>query len=210
MNTLQPDTHLTEQEVEDFALGRVQRSRAPEMLEHLLFCDECNDRVEAEQLLRDQLRDAMSAPEVPAALPAARRRGWLEWFSAPNPAWAAAAACAVFLLFVPALRQGDAPTASVALESYRGRATDGQNMVAPAGSALELKLDTTGLADLNRGNVSVVDAVGETVWSGQAQTADGVLKTEVSTRLQPGLYWVRLTRDGQPDTLVREYRLEVK
>ena len=209
MNTLQPDTHLTEQEVEDFALGRVQRSRAPETLEHLLFCDECNERVESEQRLRDELREAMTTAEAPVSVEAPRRR-WMDWFSAPNPAWAAAAACAVLLLFVPVLRQNSASTASAALQSYRGVSAESQAAIVPAGAKLDLTLSTEGLQSTASGKVAVVDALGQNVWSGDARTVDGVLRTHVDTTLQPGLYWVRLTRDEEPGKLAREYKLQVR
>ncbi|HYO81777.1 MAG TPA: hypothetical protein VES20_10270 [Bryobacteraceae bacterium] len=208
MNTLRPDTHLSEAQIEDFAFGRLRRESAPIVVEHLMVCDECNERLEAEQSFREDLREAVARSQASSDVQvrAKNSRKWLSWISAPSPAWAAAAACAVLLLFVPILRQGGGAPSQVDLKSYRGSET----AVVAAGSTLSLKLDTTSLDNLSTPHVSVVDSSGRSLWQGAPQKQDEVWTAAVDTRLRPGLYWVRITEAGRPDQLLREFRLQVK
>ncbi|HEV2446510.1 MAG TPA: hypothetical protein VGS58_11330, partial [Candidatus Sulfopaludibacter sp.] len=99
---------------------------------------------------------------------------------------------------VPVLYRGARPEFDVSLVAMRG----GELMAkAPAGTALVLHPDLTGLPAPAAYRVEVVDAVGKLVWSG---ALDGA---KVSAR-RPGLYFVRVYSSG--NDLLREYGLQVQ
>ena len=61
MNALPTRAHLTEQAIEDVAFRGIERKHAPEILEHLLFCDGCSEKLEAELQLSSDLRQALKS-----------------------------------------------------------------------------------------------------------------------------------------------------
>jgi hypothetical protein len=197
--------HLTEAEIEEFACGRLSRDSAPAVLSHLMNCDDCATLLEAEQDLRRDFREA--AAEAAKAEPKKSRLAWPQWAVFPAPALAAAAAIALVVLFIPTLRTPDTQARTVNLSAYRGATT----VTASASAPLVLNLDLTGLnlrggADLQ---VKIVDAGGSAVWQEAARIEGNHCVVNVNRRLDAGVYWVRLARQGET-TPEREFQLDIK
>jgi len=168
-----------------------------------LNCDHCATLVEQEQDFR---RDFCTAARelAAAAEPVKARLPWSGW-STFAPAMAAAAAIAVAVVFIPTFHKPNAGPQTVNLSAYRG--TD--RVTASAGTPLVLRLDTTGLDLDTRAEVRIVDTEGREVWR-ETPRADGNYGVvNVTRRLDRGVYWVRLVRQGDPSPQ-REFQLDIR
>jgi hypothetical protein len=94
----------------------------------------------------------------------------------------------------------------VDLQSYR----NGQVALAPAGSSLSLRLDTTSLDRLANPEVTIVNDEGAQVWKGSPSFANGNWTAKVDSQLSAGLYWVRIAEKSSPGNMLREYSLRLR
>lgn len=195
--------HLSEAEIEEYALGRLPRESAPAVLSHLMNCDECATLLEQEQDFRQVF--CAAAEEAAKTEPSKERQTGLRWNWFPAPAMMAAAALALVIFFVPTLQRSGTTAQTLNLSAYRG----GDAVTASVSSPLVLRLDTTGLETGNRADVRIVSSDGREVWRESPRKEGNQSVVTVQRRLDPGLYWVRLYRDGG-ETADREFRLEVK
>jgi anti-sigma factor RsiW len=205
MESIKEGSHISPDMLAEYALGRLPRRDAPVVFEHLLVCEECNERYEEEFAFRKQL-DAAAALNAKAAHSEAKS-DWRSWLLIPKPAWAAAAALAVIAFFAPVLRQGSSvsPTQVVDLTAMRGE----QATVVDSGSTLELRLDRTRLQAPEQVRVQIVSESGADVWAGTA-TATGDRWVVRPERLEPGQYWVRVYNPNGGSEPLREFALQLR
>jgi anti-sigma factor RsiW len=203
METIKDGSHIPDDALADYALGRLPKRDVPGVFEHLLACDQCSERYEAELTFREDLR--VAAERVAAAEAPEPRRSWLDLFAIPKPAWAAVAALVVLAAFLPVMRQQRGPLQVVELTSLRG----GQTVTAPAGSRLDLRLDTTGISTANPVRVQIVDDSGDQVWNGTATAGDQKWRVQPSERLSEGRYWIRVI-DPATNQQLREFELNLR
>ncbi|MEO8368277.1 MAG: zf-HC2 domain-containing protein [Candidatus Solibacter sp.] len=189
--------HMDEEELEQYSDGAGTPEQTAALETHLLTCEECRNQL----LQTDEYVLAMrSAAGHERRAARTREREWSvpTWF----PAFAAAA-CGL-LLFV-AVRYWQAPSlpaATVDLVAMRGAGTPG---AAPAGRALLLHPDLTGLAASPSYRIQVVDQTGREVRQSLMEAARGAVQF---TGLRAGVYFVRVYLPG--GELLREYGLEVR
>lgn len=194
--------------VERYLLRRLSAQEEAEFEEHYLVCGECREKVRQDQPLVGMLVSACAdwtyAPRRP-------RR----WFL-PAPVWGLAAALGAAAVFVivalppaqvrtPAVQTAALELPVVELTAYRA----GGDPLARAkpGQPFALRLDTRGLTAGPHYAVEIVEESGGQVWNQPSVRWEGVqAEVRVTTGLAPGLYWVRLSRDGR---LAREYHLPV-
>ena len=172
-------------------MGSISEDESAGWEEHLLICESCRQRVEASDATVKAMRNASA---IVREEPVAERRGGFGW----RMAWLAAAAALVIAGLV--LRTALAPgtrQVSVSLVAMRGGDLAAH---APAGAALALHPDVTGVAPARSYELRVVDALGREVWRGV--TPGAPVKP-----LSKGTYFVRLYAGGE---LVREYGLAVQ
>ena len=196
--------HLSEAEIEEYACGRLPRETATAVLGHLLNCDQCATLLEEEQDFRQIFRAA--AQEAAQTEPAKAKLPWSGWSWFTAPAMAAAAVVALVAFFVPAFHKPNVGTQTVSLSAYRG----GDTVVASASAPLVLRLDATGLDLRGQPEVRIVDAAGREVWRGIPQTEKNLWIANINKKLDAGLYWVRVFRQGDLTSQQREFRLDVK
>jgi hypothetical protein len=195
------DSHRTEEQLEQYALGRLAGADLVSLEEHLLLCDACQMRLDQVGDFAIGMREALSLQ--PAAAPSATSKDWFAWLR--RPAFAMAVAGAVALIAIVAVistgRTKLAPTAMLQLTASRGEM--------PATSPAR-EYDLT-LADAPSAGspfrVELVSANGEAMWKG---SADGNITAAVKIQetLKPGEYFVRLYSPS--GTLVHEYGFRVR
>jgi anti-sigma factor RsiW len=202
--------HCTEASLELYALGQLDEATTETIEEHLLVCDACRERLDAE----DRYVHAMSAAASRLRLEPAPGSSRIldkakEWFRMPVPIWGAAAlaACLMVVVSTIPMRHGipaSGTPVAVALLAERGGSAQ-----APAQRLLDLKLDARGLSLGQKVRVALVDARGvELEEAVVPQTGESInLKTHAV--LQPGQYYVRAYAAGAVDP-AREFAMEVK
>lgn len=198
-------SHPSDDELEQYSLGRLGDDQAAPLEEHLLLCEACRRRVEEFDefvaVMRAALRETRG--EQPAR---ARPLALLRWLAAvPKPAWAGAmAALLAAVLLIPRWQQAPVEPYAVQLEALRAVSS----AEAPAGRPLVLTVDFTGL-ELGRDyRVELVDAFGAGVWKGSVRPAAERTSVALGRGLGRGQYWVRIFEPS--GELLREFGLAVK
>jgi hypothetical protein len=183
-------SHQTDEQLELYALGRLDEPGQAVVEEHLLVCVTCQQRLDEVEAF------AMAMHQAIASGPAQEleKTGWLAWFRAWLWPWPAAVAgfAALMLTIILSVHPGRnlAPLASLQLTAIRGdvpavapaRETDITLTDAPAGTALR---------------VEVVDATG-------GKVADSL---RITKSLAEGSYFVRLYDSS--GKLLHEYGFRV-
>ena len=208
---------LKDRQIDDLIFGRLPRDDEQRCLAHLLWCGECQKRVEEEREFAQATRSAAKSLEQErlAARDGGAAGGWrqrlAEWFGAPFATrWAvvAASACALLVLGITIpWREAGAGGTEVELHSERGVATPA-TVERAAGGHLRLRIDVSDVAPSSNYSAVLVDAIGHVVEKRTVAAAGGSVSFPVERKLEPARYWIRLSApDGQ---LLREYALLVR
>jgi len=202
METIQQNTHLSEELIELYVQGRMAAMQASEVSDHLFECDQCYERYELAAEFQIAFREA--APQLQTAEPE-QQEPWWKMFAWPAPVWAATAA-ALILLFavIPMLRQPGAPVVAE-LTAIRS----GDTVKVKAGHPVELRLDTTGVEAAPQVKTEIVDSSGHKIWDGQSKLQNGRWEAFVNKQLTAGRYWVRVYQSAAAEP-IREYSLVVE
>jgi hypothetical protein len=201
------DFHGTEEQFEQYALGRLAGADLISLEEHLLLCDACQVRLDEIGPFAIGMREALSLQ--PAIAPSAPLKEWFAWLR--RPAFAMAIACAAALIAIIAVVSTGvvstggtklAPTAMLQLTAIRGEM--------PATSPAR-EYDLT-LADAPRAGgpfrVEVVNGSGDSVWKGPADADSKGAEVKIDETLKQGDYFVRLyAASGQR---LREYGFRIR
>jgi len=209
---------LTEREIDDLIFGRLPSGVRPRCLAHLIWCGNCQERVEEEREFAQATRKAamLLERETPVACGAGFEAGWwvqrlAAWVGgSPSSRWTALAASACMLLALGVFWTGHRSVDSrrdVWLRSERGIVAPAP-AESPASGHLRLRIDTTDVAPFGSYTVAVVDAAGRELETKAVAVSGGSLSFGVEHALAPGRYWIRLSApDGR---LLREYALQVR
>ncbi len=206
-------THLEEDVLEAYSLGRIADDEAAALEEHLLICRSCQERLDwTDDFVRAFRMAVRSVPQAPKTEAPRSRFGALwsgAWFRpAPMAAGLALAAMAVITLAPrpPELAQA----ADVRLAALRGPGGLAGPVVVPAYRTLRLELDAKALPGASY-RIELADARGRQVWQSSAPAAVelGNVRATVPRPIPAGLYWVRLY-DPATGALAREYGLRAE
>jgi hypothetical protein len=197
--------HGSEDQLEDYVLGRLPDTQLAILEEHLLICETCMHRLEEIDNLVVGMRGLSIVPT-----PARRRFVFRDWIQGvglrAQPAFSAAFAALVIVLigagvFFASGRNRLAPMASLQLTATRGE-------MATAAAARETDLT---LLDVQSAGgpflVELVNAVGDRQWTGMANIEPGGVSVKVQRHLQPGNYFVRVY--GPSHQILHEYGFRV-
>ncbi len=207
-----PENCLSEQEIEDFLFQRLSGVSREAVEEHLLFCEDCQRRVEEEEKLIEAMRgaaerlelDSIVGPETAEPAPGGARGR----FSVPK--WAMAASLAAVLvggaLTVKLLQTPG--TAEVVLRAERSAAAP-EGAAPLAGQPLLLAADLRGLPPLPSFRWLVVDPAGARVADGLVEREQETARIHLERGLPGGRYWVRI-QDPESGILLREFGLEIR
>ncbi len=195
--------HLSDDQLELYALDRLAEPEEDRIESHLLLCDPCRHRLDEVGAFAFAMTSALRKnppyldavePKFPWSLFA-----WRSWML-PGMAVAGAAAVLVVMLFV---RQSDnrslVPVATLALAATRGDA-----ITAPQAREYDLLLS----GSLPANAVVKVYSGRDEMWKGQPVESPGGAQAKVDRALTPGAYIVRL-EDAAGNT-IREYGFEVR
>lgn len=191
--------HPSEDQLELYALGRLAEPEIEEIEIHLLICETCQDALTGTDHYVAAMRGALSENPIERAAPAHTKAWWMSWRPVPAVSMAFAALAVVGVLsyqFYPS-RQSEA---AVILRSIRGAQETAEG---PANSPLNLTIQSDQLKLDGSYRAEIVSADGTSVWQGSP--SGNTLK--VSSKLEPGTYWVRL-RDSSGN-LLQEYGLHL-
>ncbi len=201
-------THIDEDVLEAYSLGRIANNEASVLEEHLLICRACQERLEqTDDFVRAFPIAARGCPPpFNAAAERSRFRQWLSvgWRPAPMTAALALAAMAVVTLAPRAVNV--TPAVDVRLAALRGPEPSGA-VVVPANRSLRLDLDAQALPAASY-HIELADARGRLLWRSPAPAAveQESIRATVTRQIPAGLYWVRLY-DPASGELAREYGL---
>jgi hypothetical protein len=184
--SLDPNIHATGDQLEQYALGSLPDSDVPRLEEHLLVCAACRDRIDEIAEFTLELREAVRNEPLPAASP---QPDWFAWFR--RPAFSMAVGLTALIIFMAVFsnrRTKFAPAASIQLTAMRGEMTSSV-------PAREL-------------NLTLSDAIGQTMWSGLAESSPKGVQVKVQQQLAPGDYFVRIyTSAGK---VIHEYGFRIR
>jgi hypothetical protein len=188
--------HFEDEELEAYSLGNMSGQRLARFEEHLLVCGPCQLKVEQADAYVFAMRTAAASVQ---ASPARAPSSWSFW----RPALVFAAVLALVVVFaVRRVPNGVEAPVAVGLQALRGPSV---SVTAPAGKALLLAPDLTGLRGATAFRLEIVRANGETVWTGQAA---GPRFRPQAPALRSGDYYVRIyTLSGE---LLREFGLTAR
>jgi len=209
---------LKEREIDDLVFGRLPGDDEQRCLTHLLWCGQCQERVEEEREFARATRAAailLDQEKLAAGGASPEAESWRQrlagWFGGPfSTRWVAVAASACVLvalgIYAPLHRSVDGG-AEVILRSERGIATPA-TLESAAGGRLHLRIDITDVAPFRSYNTALVDSVGRVLETRIVAASGRSVSFPIEHSLAPARYWVRLsTPDGQ---LLREYALQVR
>lgn len=197
------NSHLSEDALELYSLGRLAESELDGVEEHLLVCSHCQDRLAETDDFVKAVRSATAELEQHPV--ESWRSKVARLFEIPKPVWAAGGALAAAALLMPVFRPGLESPAVVDLASYRDAAAATAQV--PAGKPLELRLATAGIDVNDAAVVEIVNTAGARKWEGHPSRNGAAWMVKVPVKLDAGQYWVRIYSDGGKSDLAREYSL---
>jgi hypothetical protein len=195
-----PNSHIEDEQLDLYALGRVPEGLLPEIEEHLLECEICQGR-----LARS---DEFAVLFQAAATQGLRTRGvrqWLLWAQRAAVPLAAAAAIAVVIFVSGQGGRRPAPPVVVEMRSMRGPEAFAR---VEAGRPSTLLLDVAAPEGVATYTALVLDLSGAEVSRPPIESREGRIALQIAP-LRKGLYWVRVARNHGNDP-VSEYGLEAR
>lgn len=196
--------HGTDDQLENYALGRLDDSELPLLEEHLLVCADCRERLDLAEHFALGIRDALHGRAAEAAARQRSRLWAIGWIRRPAFPMALGLAALVAVLFVVSNgRTHVAPAAELQLTAMRGETMP---FATPA-REMDLTLVDAPPAG-GHFRVEVLNAAGRTEWSGMADSDPKGVKVKVQRQLAPGSYFVRLYDSG--GRVLHEYGFRVR
>lgn len=203
---LEPNTHISEESLESYALGSLSEPLITGLEEHLLICPACQDKLRQVDHYVTAMRGAAAGLDREDE---SRKRFWTRVSGALTVrqlAWAMAfVALALVGIAVRLSLRAPAPSLPFALVLETSRGSELQH--APSGRPLDLSLDITGLAVLPSYQLETVDASGSIQARSPATASEGRVKASFREGLRPGPYFIRLYSPSRE--LLREYGLQI-
>jgi hypothetical protein len=193
------DAHIDDEQLELYALGRTPEEPLPAIEEHLLVCEDCQNRLAQADEFAALFHAAATQPE---ARPQPRR--WLIWGRLGAVGMAAAAMAGVIFVASERGRESGAPLL-VEMRAMRGPEAPAQ---IDGGRAATLLLDIDAAGGAEGYSAQIVDGAGAEAAKPRVYAKDGRLAVTIS-RLRKGTYWVRIFRSNASDPVV-EYGLQAR
>jgi hypothetical protein len=193
--------HGSDNDLEQYAMGRLLEAEIGEIEEHLLVCPECREKVDDFDNVAISMRAALAADRLKP------ERQFGAWIAAAlrrpvvSMALGFALLIAVVAFFTPT-KPKMAAIAALQLTANRGP----MPATAPA-----RELDVTlvdGPRDGGPFRVEMVNAGGAVVWQGLTENVPGGLRLDVRIPLGLGDYFVRLY--GASGSVMREYGFRIR
>jgi hypothetical protein len=183
--------HMGEDEIEKYSMRAVSEEESARFDEHLLICEFCRNRVTTS----DDYVVAMHSASLHLRRQQTKPEGSRRFFPRLSPFFyavgLAAAIVLVALVELGGLRpwaRETAPAFVVNLEAMRGAGIEAR---APAGRAVLLNLELSGLPVRPSYRVEAVDRLGRVVWQGSVPPRDSKAVAWLPA-MPAGIYFVRV------------------
>lgn len=184
------NAHAADDQLELYALGKLQASELGRLEEHLLVCEVCRGKLDATAEFAAGMRDAAAGAEKAVAGTSSRLSSLLR-----RPAVSMTIAFVVVIILIGIFSNGKKPLTSGAPLELPGAGSEIPT-VAPA-RPFDLKL-TDGPREGGPFKIEVSSSAGITVWSGLAGSTQSGIEVKVAQQLLPGDYFVRVySADGK-------------
>jgi hypothetical protein len=197
---MQDAVHPDDNVLEQYALNRLSFAEAESVEDHISLCKSCLDRLDEEVAFVHDLKAVLERDQAGLNDENIAARGW-NWLGGwKSPVWTFAAVAAAVLLFFVWRPEPKGNLVAVALMATRGPSTavhtegpfDFEIFVADSAQSYSAVL---------------VDAAGNSLWSGEAKRKDGKLHAIVRRKLDPGQYFLRVSNPSSHSTT--EYGLTI-
>lgn len=206
--SLQLSSHIGEDTLELYALGRLAEDESVSVEEHILLCHPCQDRLSE---LDDFIRAfRVAAPRVETARPGPWTAFWGNFGTNFRPMYGAGALAAAVLavVFLIPRQARIVGTADLTLTATRGELAGGL-VNAPANHTLNLTLDATGLPEAPYYLIEFTSSAGKSLFTATLAAKDNQIHFTTGQAFHPGRHWIRIhTQDHT--RLLREFGLVVK
>ena len=202
------DGHLTEEQIEKYAMGKVAPACCEDLEEHLLVCKSCQLALEETDIFLTHIKAASARVEVKKEVPPmwAKIGGLPHWMARPLPAFTGLACASAILLVLLIPRPAPPTTQQLTLESLRGGQLE--LPLLQANRAIQFSLDATGLPESPTYQVNIADISGHVVFESTATRSQDAVKIRSDSGLPAGKFLVRIL-DSKLQ-LLREYAVSVK
>ncbi len=190
---MEHNLHVTDDQLELYALDRLPDSDLPDFEVHLMMCANCRERLDEIGTFALGMREAPAAPKT----------DWFAWLR--RPVFSMGFGFVVLVLAIGIFSNGRttfAPSASLQLTATRGE----MPFSVPA-REYDLTL-ADGPRDGGPFRVEVVYVTGIAAWSGFAESSPAGVQVKVMHRLGPGDYFVRLY--DASGRMLREYGFRIR
>lgn len=194
------NTHATDDQLEAYVLGRLARPELSTLEEHFLVCCACRERLSTAESFTASMKEALGQAATASPAPSF---SWSAWVRKPvvSMGFAMVLLVAILSIFSPG-RTKFAPSATLTLVSNRGA-------MPATGPARELNFSLADSpTDGSVFRVEIANAMGQTVWSGLAQSTPSGVQVKADQQLPPGDYFVRL--HAVSGELLREYGFRIR
>ena len=198
---MKPISHVPEDRLEQYALGRLPKSDIPGVEEHLFICEHCRDQLDKVEDFAIGFRNVVKS-DPGLARPAAAI-DWFGWLR--RPAYSMPVALVALILAIGVFSRNRvqfAPAVALQMSAVRG-----EMPVAIPAREFDLTL-ADGPREGGPFRVEVVGAAGQTMWNGLAESGPSGVQVKVMQRLAPGDYFVRIYADS--GKVMREYGFHVR
>lgn len=205
--------------MEAYLCGRLDELDSEQVQGHLLFCEPCNQLMEAEQEVYETLRGVARKAEAQRIATDTQARAhsrpswWQGIFAAHRTRWATAAgslalAAAVFMI-VPTANRNETfgPYTTIVLTETR---SGGPSSSGLAKRPIILRADLAGLDASGPMVMQAVDETGSIVEAQRVPLEGPEAVWSLRTGLPAGQYWIRVAPAGNPSATLREYALSVR
>jgi hypothetical protein len=203
------DFHGTEDQLELYALGRLQDSDLPRLEEHLLVCTTCREKLKGTEDFALGMREAHgTGVQAVASQNASPQTGRMWWGLASffrRPAFSMSLAFVALLVVVGVFSNGRtkfAPSASLQLTAMRG-----EMPITVAAREFDVTL-SDGPRDGGPFRIEVLNAMGASVWGGLAASGPAGVQFKLTQRFPQGDYFVRLY--SVSGKVLREYGFRIR
>lgn len=198
-------SHLSEEKIESYTMGKLAESELPSVEEHLLLCGGCQEQVEKMDQFVHAMREAAKLAKDDRQTLRDRFGSFFTFH--PNSAWAGISAVAAAVVLLAFLPFGVSKPQHLALSTVRGSESTVPH--ARANTPIDLQLDVTELPASPLYTIELVDSGGGVVRNYTNEPRSSKLNVDIEEKLPAGQYWIRLYADSLKTDLLREYGLRV-
>ena len=198
-------SHLTEERIESYSMGKLAEPEFALVEDHLLLCGICQEQVEKMDEFLHAVRGAAKLAKDNPPTAWDRYRAFFTFH--PGSSWAGVSAVAAAVVIFSFLPFSSSTPQRLALSTIRGSESSVPH--AKANTPIDLQLDVTELPASPLYTIELVDSGGGIIRNYTNEPKSSKLNVAIGEKLPSGQYWIRLYGNSLKTDLLREYGLKV-